>query len=678
MPDAAGEGWLAAVWDPIKKVARNRPGALVLVCSIVCSVVWWPAAVADPVRAPAASVGFSSAAGISAAGPSVAGSIPQHGGRPGTRAASGPRSSARKLGVVKSGVKSGAVTAGAVATGAVTAGAGKSHAARSRVGKSGPSQVIGNASRVSPKPGTSKVAASGFAKARLSRVALPGRGMRAARLAAHGPAAKSPTWEHTAGKSVLVASALPGLPDSMLAAAQPPMPAPVSSPVSSQQADPVPTSPEPDKADPAETYPIFMQGDKPALAAARGRTQVSYGVEQLIAAAIASHPTVAMKRLEHSAAAGGVQAAKLQFYPTPSVSLDSLHGKQATVFRLSQALWTGGRLTADLTAAELKEGRAELAVSDAELTLALRVVTLYQSFLLQSGRMESQRRGTEKLDQLVTMIERRVGSGVSAQIDLDLARSRLAQSRSDLIALTGSQRSVLGQLSQVTSRPLQAEDIIREVVGAPSNVAGGFSDSVQLTARDSSQSLLARALEASPALKLAAVDAQIAKNEVAQTRSALWPTVSLRAEHQEGSFAGSQAAGGRVYLSLQYTPGAGLAVVPLAAAAEVRAQASEQAALTVRRDVSDRVEIEWLDFQSASARVPELDLTRAGSRDVLESSVRLFVTGRRTWLDLLNSVRELMQTEQLEVDARATVVGSSYRLRLLGGESMWIHDGVNP
>ncbi|CAN5797113.1 hypothetical protein BH09PSE5_BH09PSE5_25090 [soil metagenome] len=451
--------------------------------------------------------------------------------------------------------------------------------------------------------------------------------------------------------------------------------------------------------------------------AAPART--SFGVEQLIGAAVATHPTVAMRRLEQSASGSIVQAAKLQFYPTPSVSLDSLQGRQATVFRLSQPLWTGGRLTADLTAAELKQTRTQVAVGDSQLTLALRVVTLYQSFLLQSGRIDSQRRGTDKLEQLVVMIERRVKSGVSAQIDLDLARSRLAQARSDLIALTSSQRSVLAQLSQAVGRPLQLDEIIQEqfdpqMIGqigprvdarpgagateldaaspaspldrgsgrSGSETAASASENVaasgDVVGRGPMRNVLDQALISSPSVQLASIDAQIARNEITQTKAALWPTVSVRAEHQEGSFTGSQASGGRVYLSLQYTPGAGASVIPHAAAAAVRAEAAEQVVQTARREVSDRVEVEWLDFQSASARIPELERTRAGSSDVLDSSVRLFVTGRRTWLDLLNSVRELMQTEQLEVDARATGIGSSYRLRLLAGESMWSRDGVTP
>ena len=60
-------------------------------------------------------------------------------------------------------------------------------------------------------------------------------------------------------------------------------------------------------------------------------------------------------------------------------------------------------------------------------------------------------------------------------------------------------------------------------------------------------------------------------------------------------------------------------------------------------------------------------LRTAFSADVLDSSRRLFVTGRRTWLDLLNSVREQTTNDQMESEARVAVIADQYKLRLRAG-----------
>jgi adhesin transport system outer membrane protein len=63
---------------------------------------------------------------------------------------------------------------------------------------------------------------------------------------------------------------------------------------------------------------------------------------------------------------------------------------------------------------------------------------------------------------------------------------------------------------------------------------------------------------------------------------------------------------------------------------------------------------------------------------VLASNRRLFVTGRRSWIDLLNSVREIAQAEQAEAEARAGSVGAYYRLGLLLGIPMWSPESELP
>ena len=49
---------------------------------------------------------------------------------------------------------------------------------------------------------------------------------------------------------------------------------------------------------------------------------------------------------------------------------------------------------------------------------------------------------------------------------------------------------------------------------------------------------------------------------------------------------------------------------------------------------------------------------------VLASYERQFQANRKTWLDLLNQVRELAQNEYALVDAQASLVGSRLRLEI--------------
>lgn len=387
------------------------------------------------------------------------------------------------------------------------------------------------------------------------------------------------------------------------------------------------------------------------------------GLRQLLQMAVETHPTIASARFDQQSAQSMIEAARQQFWPAPGVQTDSLSGRSATTFRLTQPLWTGGKLTADLRFSELRELRAREGISEARITLATRVAGIAQSYLLNVGRRVAQERHVETLNSLLRMIERRSQAEVSATADVNMVRTRLAQAQADLESFRSLEKSALAQLGSAVGRPLQPGAL--EMPVAPPRPP--------MLAR-----LLDRAVQDNPQLRLAEIDTRLAAIEIDRTRSAMWPTVSLRLERQVGEYLGSAAAGNRVFVSVQYAPGSGLSLGSQIEAAEQRLSAVQRTAEASRRDVTERVESEWRDLESAQRRLPELQRSSEGAIQVLESNRRLFVTGRRSWIDLLNSVREISQAEQAEVEARAVGVGAYYRLGLLLGIPMWSPESELP
>jgi adhesin transport system outer membrane protein len=70
------------------------------------------------------------------------------------------------------------------------------------------------------------------------------------------------------------------------------------------------------------------------------------------------------------------------------------------------------------------------------------------------------------------------------------------------------------------------------------------------------------------------------------------------------------------------------------------------------------------EFINAHAQVAALEKSVAGSDAVLASFERQFQANRKTWLDLLNQVREVAQNEYALTDAQASLVGSRLRIEL--------------
>ena len=89
------------------------------------------------------------------------------------------------------------------------------------------------------------------------------------------------------------------------------------------------------------------------------------------------------------------------------------------------------------------------------------------------------------------------------------------------------------------------------------------------------------------------------------------------------------------------------------------------------KELDERLLQDWHDYAALRLRLPDLDSVQAAARELTESSKRLFVTGRKSWLDLQNAVREQLQAELAQAEAQALMFALQYRLALHAGQVFW-------
>ena len=391
------------------------------------------------------------------------------------------------------------------------------------------------------------------------------------------------------------------------------------------------------------------------------QTGSEYGLDSLIDLTIRNHPSVVSRRAEHLAAQAEVDVARQGFYPTPSAQVQQGRGNQGMVLALQQPLWTGGRLQAGLNAADAHARSTDVGVTEIQLALALRVTSAYEAWLQANSRQAVLQRSISQLELYVERINRRIQGGASAAVDRELVIARLTQSQSDLAIAGSAERNALVQLSQLSGRDLRAGQLMP--ASAIENVAP------QNLAR-----LHDAALARDPALRRLDLDIETTQFETEQRRAALWPSVSLRAENQRSAAASGQPGvrDNRIFLVMEYTPGAGLSAGSQIEASRARTQGLRATREAARRDLLERVAIDHENYQTGLTRQRDLQRTLAASSEVLASYDRLFVAGKRGWLDVLNAARELTQVELAAADIAPQLIGNRYRLHLLAGEQPWL------
>lgn len=384
------------------------------------------------------------------------------------------------------------------------------------------------------------------------------------------------------------------------------------------------------------------------------------GLDQLIALSIRNHPSIAAARAELGAAQAEVGAARSQYYPTPSVQLLQDKGEAATVLTVQQPLWAGGRIDAGLDAAQSRANASQVSVNDAQYKLALRITAAWAAWMQAHGRGEALGEGVTLLKVYAESVGRRIEGGASAEVDRELVAARLAQTQGDLAAARSAERSALARLAQMTGQFLRPEDLATEGASAAETTLPGLD------------ALIAQAIARSAALKRLEADIETARHETGQRRAALWPTLNLRAQHQrnDASSTGVTANDSRIMLALEYAPGAGTSAGANIDAAEARSNALREKLDAARRDLTETIAADYEDLLASRDRKREFQRTIKASAEVLASYDRLFVAGRRNWLDVINAARELIQAQTALADVEAQQAAARARLRLHLGEML--------
>jgi len=378
-------------------------------------------------------------------------------------------------------------------------------------------------------------------------------------------------------------------------------------------------------------------------------------VETLISKTLSTHPSIRMSRQMIKGADAQVESAKWGYFPTPSIDYSQRSGRNGTTARLDQPIWTGGKLDASMDMALSKKVETEFALDESSYTLIQNILNAVQLYLRSEGNLLALEEGKEQLRGFEEMLQRRIDAGVSSIADHELIKSRLAQIDSDMMLSYSSRNTALSQLALLTGSPIQC------------TVTARYEKS--LGAALSLEEMREQMMQTHPSLKRLSAQIKTAEAEKAKAKAVLWPNLSLRAEHQSGSVYSDQGnTNNLVYLTLQASPGAGLSAFTNIESAEAKVLQVEFEKQTKERELTDTLMRDYHENHAAHERIDGLNKTIDASQKVLDSYTRLFIAGKRQWLDLVNSSREVTQNKLSLADQKAILAVSSYRLLLSRGE----------
>lgn len=394
--------------------------------------------------------------------------------------------------------------------------------------------------------------------------------------------------------------------------------------------------------------PKVSKGKLPDISWNEPPRQVPAALDQAINIVTRNYPSAKSARAALGAAAADVRSANWQRFPSIGGNLASFRGGGGSLTPQVVAevpVWSGGRITSQIRRAKAAEDAQSSAYIETVTNLALTTAQAYFDVVRLAQREQLLAESLKEHQRLVGTMERRVKQEVSPEADLNLARSRAAQIEQEYTLNRAQRRSTLRILAELIADPnydlgsIPPYNIV-EIPNRDSLEDQGVAYDPELRRLRSLVSVAEADLDASKASILPQVNAQYSYDDIYGNRLG----VVLRQQTAGGLSQFSQVDRSRLQIQ--------------GALEDVRV--SEQ---QLRREIAN----DLIELDAARARAQISTGASETASRVSESYMRQFITGRRSWLDVMNALREAVTAQLGKVDAESSAMSAAVRLTLRTG-----------
>lgn len=355
-------------------------------------------------------------------------------------------------------------------------------------------------------------------------------------------------------------------------------------------------------------------------------------------------------RLPHIEATGGVGYNR---YNAPGIASMTMYRPSNAGVSLSLPLYTGGKLKAELAAAESGVQAADSMALDSQQTVMFNAGTAFLKVARTTQLLKLAQGQQDLLDRELTQATAELTAGIRTRTDVAQAESRLAGARAAVRAAQSEADDAKTQFRSITGREPQGEFVMPEPSGFP-----GKAEFVQTV------------LDHNPRLAAASAQIDVANAHYKAARAERLPTVSLQAGI-------SRDQDSNPFLMKETNRTIGIQVrIPLYEGGMTLGKEAESAAL-IRQSEADRddqhesltadAEAAFNDYESTAAQLSALDQQVSAAATALEGARKELHVGTRTLLDVLNAEQELLDARVSRVNALFQQTGDGLRMKALAG-----------
>jgi adhesin transport system outer membrane protein len=326
---------------------------------------------------------------------------------------------------------------------------------------------------------------------------------------------------------------------------------------------------------------------------------------------------------------------------------------------VQQPLWTGGRLTAQHTKAVISEQIEKERLQEVKQSLALKTLQAWLEVLSAQRQQKVLQAALKVQSDLLQKITQRAALGYSAESEVKLSNWRIAQAKHE-ISLSGLQEKLAW---------LRLKQWVPEVAVLLQNLEKEESNFQLSQAHTITLALLdweILCISQSPALRRMTSVLAYQRAEVSEKRALMQPEVYVRLEHQQGNFTYANTNGvNRLFIGMTASTGAGLTLQHQLAALDLRQESTKQESEAAQRTLLESIQSEVLNINARQSKIQTLHADLKSAQDIQGAWQRQFEAGRKSWIDVVNAVKETSQAELALIDNDIALQLSYWRLQVM-------------
>lgn len=362
------------------------------------------------------------------------------------------------------------------------------------------------------------------------------------------------------------------------------------------------------------------------------------GLSAALQAVMTWHPAIKSQRSEVEALEHAVSAAKAGRYPSLSAQANNVNEElDSGTVQLKQPLWAFGKIDTAIEGARANWTVENWMLLQLQRQLIEETAVAYAKLLgIQQQQVVAELNIAEH-DKLYQRIQNRQQGQLASLADVNLAYSRLIQAQSRLDRIRGEWLSALAELQALTQVLVNADLPVNEsIIALPSMSA-----------------VEKKAIERSADLQVKREQAVAVGINVKQERVAATPTVYFQVEHEALDQVDDRLNRTQSGLAIEASlGGAGFTALNRVRGAEAKLESAQYDIDATINDIKRRVQTLMLGLQIQQNLAKSQSETIGVVEETLASFMRQYDTGRKSWIDLLNTQRELteLRYQQVQID----------------------------